>query len=100
MLCAEWWAFEIFNIFSGYLSVDIQAAQVILWNFLLLTYQVAKGFSEGICALVGSSIGANKVELGKRIKKVTLTIAWIACIIEACIMYLFRVQIAQLYTAD
>jgi MATE family multidrug resistance protein len=38
MLCAEWWAFEIFNIASGYLSVNTQAAQVILWNFLLLIY--------------------------------------------------------------
>lgn len=38
MLCAEWWAFELLIIASGYLSVDTQAAQVILWNFLLLIY--------------------------------------------------------------
>lgn len=50
--------------------------------------------------MIGSSIGANNVDLGKRIKSVTIVIAWVACIIESYIVYFNREGIARLYTND
>ena len=44
MLCAEWWAFEIITIMSGYLGVDEQAVIVVLHNLSELIFMLMVGF--------------------------------------------------------
>ena len=58
------------------------------------------GFQEGICSLVGSSIGANNVALGKRIAKVTFVISYAWCLFVSLCLYLLRAQVAALFTQD
>lgn len=50
--------------------------------------------------MIGSSIGANNVALGKRIRTLTMLVAWLICGLESLICYFVRDSIAELYTAD
>lgn len=61
MICASWWAFEIFVLASGYIGVKEQAAQAILQNLSVFVFMVPLGIQEATCSLVGNSVGANYV---------------------------------------
>jgi len=50
--------------------------------------------------MVGSSIGANKVELGKRIYQVTFMISYSLCMLVSLAVFVFKSQIASLFTRD
>ena len=58
------------------------------------------GFQEGICSLVGSSIGANNVALGKRIFRITFVIAYFLCALLSILVYFFRDQISSFFSPD
>ena len=58
------------------------------------------GLQEGICSLVGSSIGANNVAQGKKIFLLTSAASYVFCMFCALGLYLFRGSIATLFTQD
>ena len=54
MMCAEWWAFEVLVIIAGYISVEAQAAQVLLFLIANFMFNVAKGMAEATGSLIGN----------------------------------------------
>lgn len=64
LLIGEWWCFESFVLFAGWLSVAEQAACVCLSNFIFCTFMVVSGVSRASSGLVGNAIGGNKPKLG------------------------------------
>lgn len=57
MVCLEWWVWELQMIWSGWFTVEEQAAQIILMNIAALFYMVSLGFEVAACALIGNQIG-------------------------------------------
>lgn len=43
MLCLEWWAFEAMTLLTGYIGVDEQAAQIIMFNIIGILFMFALG---------------------------------------------------------
>lgn len=100
MICAEWWSFELFVIASSYIDINYLAANVILQNLCTTMFMFPLGLQEGICSLVGSSIGANNVAQGKKIFVLTSTISYCFCMLCAMILFFFRGSVATLFTND
>ena len=58
MFALDVWAGSIVRFFSGYLGVEVQSAQVILNNIMVLLYMVGSGLDSAACAFVGQALGA------------------------------------------
>jgi MATE family multidrug resistance protein len=100
MICAEWWCFEAFILASSYIKVTELAANAITLNICATTSQIPLGLQEGICSLVGSSIGANNVALGKQIARITTMISFGCVILAALSIFILKRDIAVLFTLD
>lgn len=81
MLSLEWWCFEIIEIYSGLLSVDELAANVILLNLVLLLFCIPYGISFVVCNLVGNSLGEMKPNKAKTYFQTSMVL--IGCVIVA-----------------
>jgi Na+-driven multidrug efflux pump len=57
MLCFEWWCFELLAIFSGLMSVEALAAEVIVVNIVTLIFMVPLGTGYAASAFTGFYIG-------------------------------------------
>ena len=53
MLCLEWWAFEVTCVMVGYIGVDEQAANVVIFQIIAFMFTIILGFSQAACALIG-----------------------------------------------
>lgn len=43
MLCLEWWAFEVMTLLTGYIGVNEQASQIIMYNIIALMFMFSLG---------------------------------------------------------
>ena len=59
MVCFEWWAFELFAIFSGYMSIEALAAEVVIGNIIAFIFMLPLGISYASSSLTGNFIGSN-----------------------------------------
>ena len=57
MLCFEWWCFELLAIFSGLMSVEALAAEVIVVNIVTLIFMLPLGTSYASSAFTGYFLG-------------------------------------------
>ncbi|ELU04320.1 hypothetical protein CAPTEDRAFT_117091 [Capitella teleta] len=60
MICLEWWAYEISNIFSGILGTTELAAQGIFFNIEDIFISVGLGASDATAIRVGQFLGAGE----------------------------------------
>jgi len=72
MLCFEWWAFELLAIFSGLLSVEDLAAEVVVINIVTFIFMIPLGISYAASALTGYFIGRKKMDLARKYAMITL----------------------------
>ena len=89
MICSEWWAFEVLMIIAGLIGVVEMATITIVFSYSPLMFMFMLGIQEGTCTLIGNSIGANNIPLGKRfyylIAKIALgTIAMLSLLTLFC----------------
>ena len=61
MLCFEWWCFELLAIFSGLMSVEALAAEVIIVNLVALIFMVPLGTAYAASAFTGVFLGRGKI---------------------------------------
>jgi len=57
MLCFEWWCFELLAIFSGLMSVEALAAEVIIVNIVTFIFMIPLGISYSASSLTGVFTG-------------------------------------------
>jgi MATE family multidrug resistance protein len=57
MLCFEWWCFELLAIFSGLMSVEALAAEVIIVNIVTFIFMIPLGISYSASSLTGVFVG-------------------------------------------
>jgi MATE family multidrug resistance protein len=62
MLCFEWWCFELLAIFSGLMSVEALAAEVIIVNLVALIFMVPLGTAYAASAFTGVFLGRMKID--------------------------------------
>jgi len=72
MLCFEWWAFELLAIFSGLLSVEALAAEVVVINLVTFIFMVPLGISYSASALTGYFIAKRDFERARKYSMLTL----------------------------
>jgi MATE family multidrug resistance protein len=100
MICAEWWAYEIIAIISGYFGVKVQAAQVVLANFSVLMFMFAVGLSTSTCTLIGKNIGKQDIDEAKRLLKVIQKIS-VCIILVVCFAFIMLNQyVFRIFTSD
>ena len=64
MWCAEGWTFQSLILFSGYFSVEDQAAQAACATFSTMIFMMSSGFADASSALIGNSIGDPDMRVG------------------------------------
>lgn len=62
MLCFEWWCFELLAIFSGLISVEALAAEVVIVNIVTFIFMIPLGTSYSASAFTGIFLGEMKID--------------------------------------
>ena len=86
MFALDVWAGSIVRFASGYLGVDVQSAQIILNNIMVLLYMIGSGLDSAACALVGQSLGAGDVLLANKFYQ---NFKWVSAAIIFLVMISF-----------
>ena len=100
MLCFEWWVFELLAIFSGLMSVEALAAEVVIVNIVGFIFMMPLGTSYAASALTGVFLGEMKIEQAKKYSRFTLIFNIIVTALVLIVFGLLRTQIAHLFTRD
>lgn len=98
MFALDNWAGSMIRFCIGYMAVDIQSAQAILVNIMVLLYQVGSGFDSAACALIGQALGANDLKSSKRFYSTISVIAVTFISLTIGMTYLFFVDLVEIYT--
>ena len=100
MFFLEWGAFQFLILMAGYFSTNALAAQVALYNIVLLGFMLAYGISIATSTLVGNSIGAGKIALAKKYARMIVIGSVFANATECLIVLVLREQVAAAYMAE
>lgn len=100
MLCFEWWAFELLAIFSGLLSVEALAAEVVVINLVTFIFMIPLGISYSASALTGYFIGKNDLERAKKYGTLTLLFNQLITIVIVIILGTFNNGISRIFTTE
>jgi len=77
MLCLEWWAFEAMSLITGYIGVDEQAAQLLIFNIIGILFMFALGIQQVASSLIGKQIGMNNIRKAKEYHKALNFVAFV-----------------------
>lgn len=72
MLCFEWWCFELLAIFSGLMSVEALAAEVIIVNIVTFIFMIPLGISYSASSLTGVFLGLEFIPQAKKFSRLTI----------------------------
>lgn len=86
MLCFEWWCFELLAIFSGLMSVEALAAEVIIVNIVTFIFMIPLGISYSASSLTGVFVGLGYIKQAKRFSRLTILFDIILTIIVIIIL--------------
>jgi MATE family multidrug resistance protein len=100
MLIFEWVVFEILAIFSGIISVEALAAEIIIVNIVGFVFMVPLGTSYAASALTGVFLGEMKIQQAKRYSRIVLLFNIIVTTLIIITLGLLHTQISQLFTHD
>ena len=100
MLLFEWWAFEIINVYWGWLGVKQLASYIIVLSILITMYLPSLGIAVWSTNLIGNHLGSNKPNWSKTYSLASLTFGMIIESILLILFFLFRDTIISVYTTD
>jgi MATE family multidrug resistance protein len=100
MLCFEWWVFELLAIFSGLMSVEALAAEVVIVNLVTFIFMFPLGTSYAASALTGVFLGEGKIESAKKYARLTLLFNVFVTIVIVVVLLTAHRGIAHLFTHD
>ena len=98
MLCLDGGANILVNILSGWISIQVQAAQSIVCNMLGLFYMSAIGLEQVSSALVGQQLGKNDVVQAKIFYSSLYRMSISLICFSICALYTFRIRIIHMFT--
>ena len=100
MLCFEWWCFELLAIFSGLISVEALAAEVIIVNIVTLIFMIPYGTGFAASAFTGYFLGQGKIDKAKYYARLTLVFNTLVTVVVLILLATFREQISRLFTQE
>ena len=100
MLLFEWWAFEIINVYCGWLGVKPLAAYVVVISMAVTMFMVSLGIAVWTTNLVGNHLGANKPNKSRTYALASLTFGTVSESAILLFFFLFKDQIITIYTTD
>ena len=100
MLCFEWWVFELLAIFSGLMSVEALAAEVIVVNIVTLVFMVPLGTAYAASAFTGYFLGQGKIDKAKKYSRITIGFATFLMVIILIIIGCLKDPISKLFTKE
>jgi MATE family multidrug resistance protein len=98
MFSAEWLGFEILTVMSSFLGDIPLAANICIFNFLVLIFTIPEGLSLSVSTHVGNMIGEKNIVSAKMYSIVGLVVGNIIMFICTLLLYIFNNEIAYLYT--
>ena len=98
MLCLDGYGNFSINILAGWISVNCQAAQAIVFNIMVILYMQAMGLEQATCALVGQQLGRNAPVQARIYYRSFRYIAFWFIVITTILFWVLRVQIINLFT--
>ena len=100
MLCFEWWCFELLAIFSGLMSVEALAAEVIVVNLVTLIFMVPLGTGYAASAFTGYFLGQGKIDKAKKYSRLTIVFNIVITCIILLIIGTLDDEISTLFTKE
>lgn len=100
MLCFEWWCFELLAIFSGLMSVEALAAEVIVVNVVTLIFMVPLGTGYAASAFTGFYLGQGKIDQAKKYSRLTILFDICITVVILILLWTFHDAISTLFTKD
>lgn len=98
MLALDLLAGSAIRFCTGYLSVDIQSAQGIMVNLMVLLYMLGSGLDAAACALIGHALGAGQIESSKQFYATFRQIAAGLILVVIFLTYFFQNALINVYT--
>ena len=98
MLCFEWWCFELLAIFSGLISVEALAAEVIIVNIVTLIFMIPLGTGYAASAFTGYFLGQGKIDKAKYYSRLTLAFNTLLTIVVIFLLATLREEVSRLFT--
>jgi len=100
MLCFEWWCFELLAIFSGLMSVEALAAEVIVVNIVTFIFMVPLGCSYAASAFTGFFCASGQIDEAKKYSRLTILFNSIITLIILIVLASCQKRLASFFTGD
>ena len=100
MLCFEWWCFELLAIFSGLISVEALAAEIIVVNIVTLVFMIPLGTGYSASAFTGYFLGQGKIDKAKYYSRLTIVFNIIVTAVVIILLATFREAISTIFTQE
>lgn len=92
------WIGVLIVLFSAYVSLEVQSAQVILMNIMEVLYMVGLGLDQSSCALVGRWLGKNDHKTALEFYNAFRILSPIVIGFVLILEWIFRVQSVEMFT--
>jgi len=90
----------VLAVFSGLLSVEALAAEVVIVNFVYVIFMVSHGIGYSASALTGFFLGQGKIDKAKRYSRLSICFNIFITNIIIIFLVLYRHAVSDLYTSD
>eukprot|EP00345_Euplotes_harpa_P007371 CAMPEP_0168331974 /NCGR_PEP_ID=MMETSP0213-20121227/8677_1 /TAXON_ID=151035 /ORGANISM="Euplotes harpa, Strain FSP1.4" /LENGTH=202 /DNA_ID=CAMNT_0008335901 /DNA_START=889 /DNA_END=1494 /DNA_ORIENTATION=+ len=98
MRCLEYMSIECLVIFVGWIGSTEQAAAIIAFQMLSLTYRMPNGVSMASTNLVGNYLGANQADNAKMYTKASFVLTVLIVIFTDAVLIVFRTDLVRIFT--
>ena len=99
-VCAEWWAFDVLQVFTIFVDKTAVAAFSVGMSLLVMLFSAALGVSVAASVLVGNALGANQPDKAQRYTKFILSLGAALAVLCTGFLWMFGRQVVELYTDD
>ena len=100
LFSADWLGFEVLILMSSYLGSASLAANICIFNFVTLMFNIPMGLSFTTTTLVGNCIGRRDVKTAKKIAIVSICTGIFFIGIFAILILIFKNSISLVYTQN
>ena len=99
LIAMEWWAFEVMSIMAGWIGVNEQASQLVVFNMSCFLYMLPMGLSSATATIIGQEIGKVDIPKAKEYYKVTAQTSIVLSTIVIILFYFNSDALFSIYTS-
>lgn len=99
-MCAEWWAFDMQQVFTTFVDADAVAAFGICMTVLVALFSIALGISISCTTLVGNALGANCPIRARQYVQFLMLAGVLLSSVAGSALYIARYPFTKLFTSN